>query len=433
MKSILSIFLFLISLFLPINSFALETIEILGGKASMIPIAVTPFHEQTSLTKNQTQKINQIIDSDLRRSGLFDPLNVAGVGSYPREAMEVNYSNWSAMQAQFLILGKIEADDIDKNKIKVTWSLVDIFKQNIVMTSTLVGTLSQYRAIAHNISDTVYEKLTGTPGVFHTKIAFVKKISNAEYALTISDFDGFNQKAIVKTNKSIISPRWSPDGKKIAYVSFEKNKPVIYIQNLVTGKRILLANFKGNNSAPAWSPDSKKLAIVLTYSANSQLYIINEDGSDIRQLMRTYSINTEPAWAPNGDEIYFVSDRGGNGQIYKVNINNNEVKRVTYEGKNNLSPSISPDGKLLLFISQKDGKYRVALQNLLNNQYLTLTEGPQDESPLFAPNGHMVLFTYKDYGKITKIGTVSINGLMKTPIDLGKGIVLESTWGPLKN
>jgi len=364
---------------------------------------------------------------------LFDPLNVEGVGSYPREAMEVNYSNWSAMQAQFLILGKIEADDIDRTKIKVTWSLVDIFKQNIVITSTLAGTLSQYRAIAHNISDTVYEKLTGTPGVFHTKIAFVKKISNAEYALTISDFDGFNQKAIVKTSKPIISPRWSPDGKKIAYVSFEKNKPVIYIQNLETGKRILLANFKGNNSAPTWSPDSKKLAIVLTYSANSQLYIINEDGSDIRQLMRTYSINTEPAWAPNGDEIYYVSDRGGNGQIYKVNINNNEVKRVTYEGKNNLSPSISPDGKLLLFISQKDGKYRVALQNLLNNQYLTLTEGPQDESPLFAPNGHMVLFTYKDYGKTTKIGTVSINGLMKTPIDLGKGIVLESTWGPLKN
>jgi TolB protein len=432
MKSILSAFFFLISLFLPINSFALETIEILGGKASMIPIAVTHFHEQTSLTKNQTHKINQIIDGDLRRSGLFDPLNVAGVGSYPRDAMEVNYSNWSAMQAQFLILGKIEADDIDKNKIKVTWSLVDIFKQNIVMTSTLAGTISQYRAIAHNISDTVYEKLTGTPGVFHTKIAFVKKISNAEYALIISDFDGFNQKSIVKTNKSIISPRWSPDGKKIAYVSFEKNKPVIYIQNLETGKRILLANFKGNNSAPAWSPDSKKLAIVLTYSANSQLYIINEDGSDIRQLMRTYSINTEPAWAPNGDEIYYVSDRGGNGQIYKVNINNNEVTRVTYEGKNNLSPSISPDGKLLLFISQKDGKYRVALQNLLNNQYLTLTEGPQDESPLFAPNGHMVLFTYKDYGKTTKIATVSINGLMKTPIDLGKDIVLESTWGPLK-
>ena len=411
---------------------AIETIEILGGKANQIPIAVTPFDEQILAAQKQSQKINQIIENDLIRSGLFDILNTGGVSSYPRNADEVNYSNWSAIQAQFLILGQV-VSDTRSNTMEVKWSLVDIYKQNVVLSLVLKGRPSQYRAIAHKISDTVYEKLTGTKGVFHTKIAFVKKKAKDSYALYVSDYDGFNQRAIVKSKKPIISPRWSPNGEKIAYVSFEKEKPVIYIQNLVSGQRILLANFKGNNSAPAWSPDSKKLAIVLTYSANSQIYLINEDGTDIKQLIRTYAINTEPAWAPNSEEIFYVSDRGGSGQIYKINIKTLETKRVTYEGNNNLSPSLSPDGKLLLFISQKDRKYRVALQNLLNNQYLTLTEGPHDESPLFSPNGHMVLFTYKDYGKTSKIGTVSINGLTKTPINVGSETILESTWGPITN
>ena len=408
----------------------IETIEILGGRASQIPIAITPFDEQVQFKQKQAQKINQILANDLIRSGLFDILNTDGVASIPRAVDEVNYSNWSAIQAQFLILGQV-LPGTGNDTLEVKWSLVDIFKQKTVMTRILKGKSGQYRAIAHKISDLVYEELTGTKGVFHTKIAFVKKKTQDSYALYVSDYDGFNQKAIVKSQKPIISPRWSPDGKKIAYVSFEKQKPVIYIQDLVSGKRILLANFKGNNSAPAWSPDSQKLAIVLTYSSNSQIYLINHDGSDIKQLMRTYAINTEPTWAPNGEEIYFVSDRGGSGQIYKININTNETKRVTFEGNNNLSPSISADGKLLLFISQKDRKYRVALQNLLNNQYLTLTDGPHDESPLFSPNGHMVLFTYKDYGKTSKIGTVSINGLTKTPINVGSETIMESTWGPI--
>lgn len=430
MTVFIKFFLFL-SFFISIsNAFSIETIEILGGKANQIPIAVTPFDEQSQEIPKQIQKMNKIIESDLKRSGLFDTLNISGVSSFPRDADEVNYSNWSAIQAQFLILGKMTSAQGSKT-LEVKWSLVDIYKQKVVMSLAFKGRVTQYRAIAHKISDDVYEKLTGTKGVFHTKIAFVKKKNQNNYALYVSDYDGFNQRAIVKSTKPIISPRWSPDGKKMAYVSFEKEKPVIYVQNLVSSERILLANFKGNNSAPAWSPDSQKLAIVLTYSSNSQIYIMNQDGSDIKQLLRTYSINTEPTWAPNGEEIYYVSDRGGSGQIYKINLQTLQTNRITYEGNNNLSPSISPDGKLLLFISQKNRKYRVALQNLLNNQYLNLTDGPHDESPIFAPNGHMILFTYKDYGKTSKIGTVSINGFTKTPINVGSETILESTWGPI--
>ena len=409
----------------------LEVIEILGGKASQIPIAVIPFKD--SNPKKSLQLMNEVIANDLNRSGLFSPIDISGVSDYPYDEREVNFSNWAALQSQFIVVGKIDAIGRSNNQMQVTWSLIDIFKEKTVLSVALKGQPSQYRVIAHRIADTIYEKLTGSKGVFDTNIAFVKKLDKERYSLFIADYDGHNPRAIVNSKYSIISPRWSPDGEKIAYVSFEKRKPVIYVQNIVTGERVLLANFRGNNSAPAWSPDSKKLAIVLTYSANSQIYTIDADGKNIKQLMRTRSINTEPTWAPNGKEIYFSSDRAGSAQIYKVDIDTNEVVRVTFEGNNNVSPSLSPDGKLLLFLNQDGGSYRVAIQNLLSNQVLRLTDGPDDESPIFSPNGHMVLFTYKDYGKLSKIGTVSINGLKMTPIDVGSESLLESTWGPLPN
>ena len=412
---------------------SLEVIEILGGKASQIPIAVTPFKDDDK--NNDIQLMHEVIANDLSRSGLFSPIDISGVSQYPYDERDVNFSNWSALQSQFILLGKLRKTAVGRNnlQVEVIWSLVDIYKEKTIMTISLKGPAKQYRLIAHRIADIVYEKLTGSEGIFQTNIAFVKKFNPKQYSLFISDYDGYNPKAILNSKHPIISPRWSPDGKKIAYVSFEKKKPVIYIQNIETGKRTLLANFRGNNSAPAWSPDSRKLAIVLTYSLNSQIYVIKADGSDIKQIMRTRSINTEPTWAPNGKELYFSSDRGGSAQIYKVDMATNEVERVTFEGKNNLSPSLSPDGKLLLFLNQEDRKYRVAVQNLLSNQVLKLTSGPDDESPIFSPNGHMVLFTYKDYGKTSKIGTVSINGLKVTPIDVGSGIIMESTWGPIKN
>ena len=409
----------------------LEVIEILGGKASQIPIAVIPFKD--SNPKKSLQLMNEVIANDLNRSGLFSPIDISGVSDYPYDEREVNFSNWAALQSQFIVVGKIDAIGRSNNQMQVTWSLIDIFKEKTVLSVALKGQPSQYRVIAHRIADTIYEKLTGSKGVFDTNIAFVKKLDKERYSLFIADYDGHNPRAIVNSKYSIISPRWSPDGEKIAYVSFEKRKPVIYVQNIVTGERVLLANFRGNNSAPAWSPDSKKLAIVLTYSANSQIYTIDADGKNIKQLMRTRSINTEPTWAPNGKEIYFSSDRAGSAQIYKVDIDTNEVERVTFEGNNNVSPSLSPDGKLLLFLNQDGGSYRVAIQNLLSNQVLRLTDGPDDESPIFSPNGHIVLFTYKDYGKLSKIGTVSINGLKMTPIDVGSESILESTWGPLPN
>jgi len=420
--------LFLSLLMFCSTSYSLEVIEILGGRANQIAIAVSPFKVFSSQT--DPGEVHRVIASDLDRSGLFNTLDTDGVSNPPSNDLNINFTRWSALDAQFIVVGKI---DQTVDRMRVTWSLLDVYKEKTILSMEYAGKPSQFRAIGHKIADQVYERLTGSKGVFHTKIAFVKKINDSKYVLNISDYDGFNVRTIMNSGQPIISPRWSPDGKQIAYVSFEKKKPVIYLQELATGQRTLLANFKGNNSAPAWSPDSKKLAIVLTYNANSQIYIIDSDGGDIKQVMRSRAINTEPAWAPNGKEIYFTSNKSGGPQIYKLNLEDDEVTRITYEGKYNLYPSLSYDGKLLLFLMQDGGKFKVAVQNLLSNQVLKLTDGPYDEAPIFSPNGHMILFSYKDYGKTSKIGTVSINGLKITPLSVGNEQIQEPTWGPITN
>ncbi|MBT5150101.1 MAG: Tol-Pal system protein TolB [Nitrosomonadales bacterium] len=408
---------------------ALEVIEILGGKATQIPIAVMPF-KSFGATKNLA-KVNSVIKSDLNRSGLFYTLDTRGVSASPNSDKEVNFSQWRSLEAQFLIIGRV--DFLQKEKLKVSWSLIDIYKQQTILGGEFVGNKTQIRAIGHKVSDKIYERLTGSKGVFHTKIAFVEKYNNKKFKLNIADYDGYNITSLLDSKMPIISPRWSPDGKNIAYVSFEKQKPIIYIQEIATGKRRLLANFKGNNSAPAWSPDGKRLAIVLTYNTNSQIYLINADGSDVKRLVRSRSITTEPAWSPDGKEIYYTSNQGGGPQIYKFDLESSEVSRVTFEGKYNLYPNLSYDGKLLLYLTQDEGKFKVALQNLQSKQVLKLTKGPLDEAPVFAPNGHMILFVYKDYGKPTKIGTVSINGLKIDPLPLGSRQVQEPAWGPIND
>mgnify|MGYP001025515720 CR=1 FL=1 len=400
---------------------AIEVIDILGGKANELSVAVTPF------VGDETNNIHNVIKSDLTRSGFFRAINIDAVKSFPKNIEDVDFTFWSALKTELLIIGKVEDNG---DQIKVTYDLVDVFKEKLMTTLEFIGKKNQDRQIAHQISNLVYEKITGTPGVFHTKVAFVKKIDNKKFTLNVSDMDGYNSKAVVTSTQPIISTRWSPDGEKIAYVSFEKKKPVIFVQNLKTGERKLVANFKGNNSAPAWSPDSKKLAIVLTYNANSQIYLMDADGSNIKRLIRSRSIDTEPTWSPDGKSIFFVSDRGGGPQIYKMNLDDDEAKRVTFEGRYNVSPRLSPDGKLLTFITMEQGSFRVAVQNLISNQVMKLTVGRNDESPIFSPNGHMILYTKKLQGEKAEIATVSLNGLKSVKIDVGKELTQEPTWSP---
>jgi TolB protein len=405
------------------NAFAIETIEISGGGTKQINIAVMPYKEIAQDKTNS--RMHQIIAADLYRSGFFRPLEVEGLVNKPSILSEINYPEMTAIEAQVMTLGQIE---INNNRMKVNWFLVDINKKTILTTMEFSGPVAQYRAIAHKISDTIYEKLTGIPGVFSTKISYISK-NKGRYSLNIADADGFNVQSVVGSPQPLISARWSPDGSKIAYVSFEKKKPIIYIQSLVTGQRAIVANFKGNNSSPSWSPDGKRLAIVLTYSANSQIFLIDPDGSNLKPLIQSAHIDTEPVWSPDGKWIYFTSDRGGRPQIYKVSSGGGEPQRISFEGNQNLNPNVSPDGKTLTYVMQEEGRFRVVLHDLQTGQITKITDGPFDEAPKFSPNGHVILYAHKINGS-GELSTVSIDGVVRQSFNIHADDIREPAWGP---
>ncbi len=401
------------------------TIDVVGGAAQQIPIAVVPFAQPTG----QSDIIASVVGADLRRSGLFRVLETRGVSNQPHEASEVNYPEWSSIQAQALTIGKVES--VAGNRLKVSFRLLDVYKQNQLTGLEFNILPSQQRATAHRIADMIYQKLTGETGVFSTRVAYINKASG-RYSLLVADADGYNPQAVVSSKEPLISPAWSPDGSKLAYVSFEKKKPVIFIQSLLTGQRYVLANFKGNNSAPSWSPDGKRLAIVLTYSANSQVYLINADGTGLQQLTKSSAIDTEPVWSPDGNTIYFTSNRGGSPQIYRVGVSGGEPKRVTFDGTYNVSPRISPDGKLLAFIKQGSGGFKVAVQDLTNGQVQVLSDTSQDESPSFSPNGRMIIYATSIGGK-GGLAAVSSDGRIKQRLSDSGGDVREPAWGSALN
>ena len=419
-KAFISLLLF--SLIAP-HAFAIETIEISGGGTKQINIAVMPYKEVVKDKANSL--MHQIIAADLYRSGFFRPLEVNGLINKPFTLSEINYPEMTAIEAQVMTLGQVETNN---NRLKVNWFLVDVNKKTILTTMEFSGPASQYRAIAHKISDTIYEKLTGIPGVFSTKISYISK-NKGRYSLNVADADGFNIQSVVGSPQPIISARWSPDATKIAYVSFEKKKPIIYIQSLVTGQRTVLANFKGNNSSPSWSPDGRRLAIVLTYNANSQIYLIDADGSNLKPLIQSANIDTEPVWSPDGKLIYFTSDRGGRPQIYKVSSSGGEPQRLSFEGNQNLNPNVSPDGKMLSYVSQDEGRFRVVLHDLQTGQITKITDGPFDEAPKFSPNGHVILYSHKVKGS-GELSTVSIDGVVHQSFNIQADDIREPAWGP---
>ncbi|MEZ0232704.1 MAG: Tol-Pal system beta propeller repeat protein TolB [Methylophilaceae bacterium] len=420
-------FLFLM---LPMVGKAALTVEIVGGAQQQIPIAIVPFAQNAPIPDAVSQdNISTIIGADLRRSGLFRVLETRGVANQPSTVADVRYAEWASIQAQALTIGTVET--LPGNRLKVSFRLLDVLKQNQLAGVEYNITPAQLRITAHKIADIIYEKLTGEKGVFATRISYVSK-ANGRYSLQVADADGYNPQSVVSSLEPIISPSWSPDGTKLAYVSFEKKKPIIYVQSLVSGQRYVLANFKGNNSAPSWSPDGKRLAIVLTYGANSQIYAIDADGTNLRQLTKSSAIDTEPVWSADASAIYFTSDRGGSPQIYKMSASGGDVKRVTFDGAYNVSPRLSNDGKSLAYIRQEQGRFRVALQDLASGQVQVLSDTSLDESPSFAPNNRMILYATSVNRKGT-LAAVSTDGRVKQRLNEAIGDVREPAWSPALN
>ena len=418
-------FLFLLCLFLPLTVQAALDIEIVGGAAQQIPIAVVPFTQAS----NSGESVSNVIAADLRRSGLFRLLETGGISPLPKEIADVKYSDWASLQAQALVIGKVGPGS--NGRLKVSFRLLDVLKQGQLAGLEYDIAPSQLRQTAHKIADVIYQKLTGEPGVFSTRITYVIKQGNHQ-SLMVADADGYNPQPVLAGNEPIISPAWSPDGTKLAYVSFEKKKPIIYVQSLTSGQRIVLANYKGNNSAPAWSPDGKKLAIVLSQSGNTQIYTINADGTGLQPLTHGLTIDTEPQWSPDGKWIYFTSDRGGSPQIYRMPPSGGVVQRITFEGSYNVTPKLSPDNKLMTFIKRSDsGKFQVATQELASGQVQVLSDTERDESPSFAPNGRLIIYATHINNKGV-LSVVSADGKVKQRFS-EVGDVREPAWSPAAN
>jgi TolB protein len=409
--------------FFPSPARAALTIEIIGTGAQQIPIAIVPFRTEEGLS----QKVTPVVGADLVRSGLFKLADAGGLNPPPYEPQEVNYGTWRARGADAVVIGGVSQRS--DGRYDVYFRLMDVAKQAQLAGYAYIASGVQLRLTAHKIADAIYEKLTGDAGVFSTRIVYIVK-QGRRYELQVADADGYGAQTVLASNEPIISPSFSPDGGRIAYVSFEQKKPIVFVQSLTTGSRRAVASFWGSNSAPAWSPDGTHLAVVLTKDGGSQIYSVSADGGAATRLTHSSAIDTEPNYSPDGRSLLFTSDRGGSPQIYRMPAGGGQPERLTFEGTYNVSPRHSPDGKSFTFIQRSGTRFNVATQDFATRQVQVLTDGAVDESPTFAPNGRMILYATVVRGRGI-LSAVSSDGRVKQRLVSDAGDVREPAWGPL--
>lgn len=404
------------------------TIEITQGIEGAQPIAVVPFGWDGP--GQPPQDVAGIIAADLKRSGQFSPLSSSDFISRPHDNDPIQFHDWRLLGAPNLVVGTVRPEGVG---YRVLFRLYDIYKETQLIGYSIPSTAAELRHTAHHISDMIYESLTGEPGAFDTRIAYVTQVRDAagksRYSLMVADSDGYNPRAALHSTQPIMSPAWSPDGQRLAYVSFENGRPEIYIQVLTTQLRQRVSAYPGLNGAPAFSPDGTRLALVLSKDGNPEIYIMNLAKRSLRRLTHNIAIDTEPAWTPDGKNIVFTSDRGGAPQIYQKPVRGGDVRRLSFEGEYNARAAVSSNGQLVAMVDGHDGKYRIAVLDRGNGTMRVLTDNTLDESPSFAPNGRMIIYATQ-VGNKGVLEAVSVDGRIHQRLGERTGDAREPAWSP---
>jgi TolB protein len=413
--------------FLMVSASALAQfrVEISGVGVTQLPIAIAPFRGDDAAP----QKMASIVIADLLRSGQFKQIDAAG--SALDETSRPDMSPWKQKGADHLVAGSISK--LADGRFDVRFRLWDVVRGQDLGAQSFAVVTGDLRLTAHRIADFVYEKLTGEKGVFSTRITYVTK-AGSRYNLWVADADGEGAQAALPSPEPIISASWSPNGTQLAYVSFESRKPVVYVQDVATGRKRAVANFKGSNSAPAWSPDGKTLAITLSRDGASQIYAIDSAGGEPRKLSQSSSIDTEPLYSSDGKSIYFVSDRGGSPQIYRMPAGGEgagRAERVSFTGSYNISPSLSPDGRTMAYISRVGGAFKLHVMDIGGGNATAITDTTADERPSFAPNGKLIMYATKQGGR-EALMTSTLDGRIKARLGAQGGDIREPHWGPFQ-
>ncbi|GAA3908652.1 Tol-Pal system beta propeller repeat protein TolB [Halomonas cibimaris] len=401
------------------------TIEITRGSDRALPIGVVPF----AGAEGMPEDVAQIVQNDLKRSGYFAPLGRDAMLARPHRADDVAFGEWRSLDVRYLLVGRAESAD---GGYQIAYDLLDISGGRPMLQERITANGNSLRGAAHRISDAVFEAVTDIPGAFSTRIAYVTSKGVGEridYGLYVADADGHNGRRVLRSDEPIMSPAWSPDGEKLAYVSFESQRPAIYVQQVASGERIKLTDFEGINGAPAWSPDGRKLAMSLSKDGQPEIYVMNLANRSLQRLTHNASIDTEPDWAPDGRSLLFTSDRSGGPQLYRYRLARDHAERLTFTGKYNARGRFGPDGERIFMVHRSRDGYQIARQTLESGRLVILSETTHDESPSIAPNGTMVLFATQQGGRGV-LSAVSADGRASFRLPAAQGDVREPAWSP---
>lgn len=406
-------------------------IEIISGNPSALPIAIVPFAWEDPDPQPLTT-VSQIISNDLYRSGMFDPIEERDMAERPRDGESIRFGTWRLLKVDYIVIGTVRASAGNVGH-ELVYELYDVHSQERLLSQITTVGEGDLRFGAHRVADAIYEALTGIPGAFSTRIAYITSTGEGNglrYELVVADADGFGPQSIVGSPEPLLSPAWSPDGTQLAYVSFEKGNSAIYTQSVSTGSRELVSSGIGINGAPAFSPDGSKLAMTLSRSGNPEIYVMDLATGRQSQVTQHWAIDTEPVWSPDGNSLYFTSDRGGKPQIYRVAAGGGTPERVTLQGDYNARASVSPDGRKIAVAHGMGNEYRIAVWDIETERFTVLTPGFLDESPSFAPNGSMVLYATRE-GERGVLSAVSADGSVRQRLILSEGDVREPAWSPV--